>query len=260
MKFLLVLFTFTCFGLLAQTSEEDERKRILEQYGSVEQYNKATEKKINMEGSTEIESSESSYDEIEKRDLDNALSEDSSDPNEDDNHKEELQAILKKRMMQYGFLADGKLNESVFTKMLDDKTKINLAQMIKNNPFTKSTQYQIKRSFLEKTDGTALGKMLKENPKILNIIAEIFHDKDALPAFLSIVNRPQKLKIYSACVLGIFIAVFFLNLMQSKAGFLKRFFIKISLMLGSLVANFGLFYFMFSAEIKPIVTIVLRAI
>ncbi|MBD65592.1 MAG: hypothetical protein CME62_10315 [Halobacteriovoraceae bacterium] len=234
MKFLsCFLLLFVSFGLFAQDSEEEAaRKRILEQYQVKTQA-----------APIEPEVEEALPPEEEEAQPQNLPTADGI-PEIDPSELEKIMANLEKNPL---------------LKMLDQKQKEMAAKMMRQNPFQNMKRDMIRGSIMKAMDPEKpFGKFLNENPKIADTVADIAVDKKAIPAFMSILNKPDQMKLFGIIVIIVFITVFFLNLKNSKKSIFKRFLTKIFLMLSSLLVNLTAFYVIFKKELDPTLDIVFR--
>lgn len=150
------------------------------------------------------------------------------------------------------------IQDSFLTKMMNEKTKQALAQMISDNPFSKMSEGELKSFLRSRFEGNALGRTMEKNPRAFSAFVDVLRDKKALPSLLGIVNKPKKVKLFSYIALGIFIAIFIFNLMNSKKGLLRRIFTKLFIGLFGSVCNLTAFYILFKEELTPTVDIVLK--
>ena len=86
------------------------------------------------------------------------------------------------------------------------------------------SKQELNQFLLDKTKGTKAEKFLQSNPKVLRILTEVFHDKDAIPAMVSLINKPEKVRNYGIAVIVLMVVVFLLNLKNSKRNLLSRIF------------------------------------
>ncbi len=281
--FFLLIITIS-FNVLGQdyfpTEEEEAKKRILEQYGDPNQYKESIDRdkrfkeieQMDPVSLEELKTAEKNafLEHLRKRKKEIEEQPETVDENSeavDTNNSQlspeqaaKIKELTKQVLEERGMGDSGNLDQNFFTNIMSDKLKQGLGEMIKTNPFSSMTKRDLSSSLVERTQGTAFGNFLSQNPKVLKVLTEVCHDKEALPSFLSIVNRPKKMKYFSMCVLIIFLTVFSLNLMNSKAGIFKRLMIKFSLMIIGSVANFTAFYLIFTEELTPVVDVISRSI
>lgn len=141
------------------------------------------------------------------------------------------------------------------TKFMSDDIKKKVAQMMTQNPFRLMGDSEVRNFIEQRVEGKPAGALLKNNPKLMNGIVEFIRDEKAIPTFLSIVNKPKKMKIYGSVVLGIFVVAFLLNLKNGGNRLMKRIVNKLVLMAVSTTLNFATFYFIFQDEISPTIKI-----
>lgn len=152
------------------------------------------------------------------------------------------------------------IEKNVLTKFLGDKSKTALAQIMRQNPFAGMSKSELKNMFTLQMQGSPLGRMLKNNPRTLNILVEVFHDKEALPKFLTIVNESKKIKIYGLIVISVFILSLVVGFMNSKANFFKKIFYKIMTIFTALLINLLAFYLLFRDQVGPLLKATIRGL
>ncbi len=143
------------------------------------------------------------------------------------------------------------INQNFLLGMMPAHIKGMLGKMMKENPLSFMKRGEIKDIIVQRTEGKPLGSFLKNNPKILNTIIDICHDKKAIPSFISIINQPLKTKLYGALFLVLIIVIFILNLKNSNKSLFKRILFKLFLTGMSLSINLILFIGIFYDELKP---------
>ncbi len=152
------------------------------------------------------------------------------------------------------------LEDNIMTKYMDDAMKAALVQFKNDNPFSKMSKAEV-RTFVENSSKMSpVGSVLQKYPILLDIFAEVFHDEKALPKLVTLVEQKKKMRNFFFVSLTLFILSIVLNSLNSKAGFLKRFFRKILITLGMLGINLTVFYFMFTEEVGPAFKAVLRVL
>ncbi|MBT4793067.1 MAG: hypothetical protein HON90_15950 [Halobacteriovoraceae bacterium] len=149
-------------------------------------------------------------------------------------------------------------SDNFMTKMINETLKKELAKAIKKNPFSSMSSDEVKSLLLSSTKGSKVGAFLDKSPKLTLVISEVVRDKKAFPSFLSLINKPAKIKKYGIFVVVIFLVGFFLNMKNSKGSMLKRIFIKLGIMLGITFTNLLVAYFIFREEVKPTIDVVMR--
>jgi hypothetical protein len=148
--------------------------------------------------------------------------------------------------------------DNFLTKFMSDDIKKKVAQMMTQNPFRLMGDREVRSFIFQRVEGKPAGAFLKNNPRLLNAIVEFIRDDKAIPTFLSVVNKPKKMKIYGSIVLGIFVVAFLLNLKNGGNRLMKRIANKLILMAVSTTLNFVTFYFIFREEISPTIKIFAR--
>lgn len=150
------------------------------------------------------------------------------------------------------------LDESVFTKMMSDRLKSMVAEYIKENPFSKMTESEVKTLIDARTNGTVFGKYLQKSPRLYGTILEIVRDKQAIPSFFSIVNKTESLKKFGYCALGIFIFTFIYSTFFITGGIFKKILKKVGISLLGTIINIGLVYYFFGNELRPSFNIIFK--
>lgn len=143
------------------------------------------------------------------------------------------------------------VEDSFISGIMSKKMKETAKQMIKENPFSLMSKLELKQVFLNKTKGTAAGKYLRKNERVLRTLVEVCHDKRAIPEFISLINKPDKMKKYGFCFIGVFIIAFIINMLNAKRSLLRRFMVKFCIMWVAALINCTTFYFIFEKELKP---------
>ena len=148
-------------------------------------------------------------------------------------------------------LGDDVVEDSFLSGIMSKKMRDGANIMMKQNPFSAMSKEELKETILYKTRGTAGGNFLRKSKRALRVLVEVCHDKDAIPKFISLINKPKKMKIYGFSFLGVFLFVFFMNMVNSKSSFLKKMAIKLGLMLFGSTVNCLSFYLIFQDELAP---------
>lgn len=143
------------------------------------------------------------------------------------------------------------VDSNFFTSLLNGGTKDIITDYLKENPFSKMSESQVRATIESILNNQSVGKWLAQNPKFLDFSVKWLHDKEALPSFLSIVNKPDKMKLYGYIALGILILSFILNLLNSKGSFFKRILLKLCMFVGVSLANIIAFLIIFRVELYP---------
>ncbi|MDP7321068.1 MAG: hypothetical protein QF441_10695 [Bacteriovoracaceae bacterium] len=149
-----------------------------------------------------------------------------------------------------------KLNENFLTNHLNEEVREKVEKMMHENPLAKLEKEEIYSFLKYRFDGSPIGKIFQENPKFLDVMVEIIHDKKALPALVSIVNQSGKMKVYLTIVLSTFCLFFFIGLIHVEGGILKRILFKLSLSFGGLFINIASCYYIFYDQLSPTVEII----
>ncbi len=222
---LLIILSFLSLNLFAQSDEEIERERILREYGQKEKQNDELEESI--------------------RDT-----------------VEDLQVISPVNQNKYAsdesVYKPRELKESYLTGIMDSMMKEMLASFLRENPMSKMTEGEVRSLVEGQLNNLPIGKFFENNPRSLDFFVAWLRDQKALPRLVSIVNEPEKMKTYGIIVFCVLVASFFLNLFNSKGNLFKRILKKIMIVAGVGIINLSVFYFMFTANIKPTIDIALK--
>lgn len=143
------------------------------------------------------------------------------------------------------------IKDNFLSGMLDEKMKQQLSIMMKQNPLSQVPKEEIEAKIDLNSEGTAMGAMMKKNPKIKKFLVEVAHDEKALPGLISIINKPDEMKYYGFTLGAIFVVAFLINLNNTKGNLLNRIVKKLMLGAGTFTANIAAFYFFFQDEITP---------
>lgn len=145
----------------------------------------------------------------------------------------------------------GGIQDSYLTKFMDSAQKKFLSEFMTENPFSRVSENQLKTLLQSRFEGTPVGGYLNGDPKRMDFLVELVRDKHAIPSFIKIVNRPDKVKKYGIIVICVFIASFFFNLLNKQGNLFKRLFKKLMVTFLAFSVNLGAFYFIFQDEISP---------
>ncbi len=162
--------------------------------------------------------------------------------------------------IQESVQSDQPVDPGLIMKILPKSMQQATLKMAKENPLSLVSKDEIRAMISVRLEGQSLGTYLKKNPKYLEMLVELLHDKRALPRFISIISKRDKTKMYGIGFLFLVALGFFLNLKNSTANLYKRAFIKFSLMLGTSIANIALFYIVFKDELTPGLSIIFKYI
>jgi hypothetical protein len=148
------------------------------------------------------------------------------------------------------------INDSFLTSFMNENTKKAAMDLMKTNPFSAMSKGELESMILARTEGSPLNSLFKKNPKALVILVEVLQDKKAVPAMMSIINKPEQMKKYGFACIFIILIGFFINIKNSKAHFMKRVLYKIILSFSTIGCNLAVFYYLFYQEISPTVQII----
>lgn len=148
-------------------------------------------------------------------------------------------------------------SDTMFGNMLGVVKDKVLSKLLKTNPLSNMSHDQVKSFLKERFKGSKFEKVLENNPRLLNIMAALARDSNALPSLVGIFDEKEKMLTYTYGFILIFILGIILNIfMFSKANVLKRILFKISLSLAIPACNFLLFYLMFRKQLDPTLTVI----
>lgn len=147
------------------------------------------------------------------------------------------------------------LEKNFFSDLFNNQTKKVLETYLKENPFSKMEKSGVRNLIESILNNQKIGKVLSSNPKAMDFLVTWLHDDNALPKFISIINKPKGIKIFGYVVLGVFILSFILNLMNSGSGILKRIIFKLFIFIGATSINLIAFVIIFREEISPTIRI-----
>ena len=151
-----------------------------------------------------------------------------------------------------------KLQDSYLTNVMDGMMKNMIKDILKENPLSKMSKGEVRGLVEGYLNNLPIGKTFEKNPGLLDFFIDWLRDKRALPKFVGIINKPQKVKTYSFIVLGIFVASFFLNLFNSKGSLFKKILRKLMIFFGVAIINVSVFYFMFKPNVQPTIDLILK--
>ena len=151
-----------------------------------------------------------------------------------------------------------KIEDSFFSGLMDEGAKKVIGEFLAENPFSKVPREELKALLTARLHGLPLGGVMENNPKLLNMSVDLVRDESAIPSFLSIVNKPEKVKTYGYVLIGVFVLVFILNLMNNKGNIFKRIFAKMLIGLGAFVVNLAAAFIIFREEISPSLDIIFK--
>jgi hypothetical protein len=153
---------------------------------------------------------------------------------------------------------DGKIQDSYLSGMMNEMMTKMISSFLKENPFSKMDKEEVKSMLVVRTQGLPVGKMFENNPKLVEMLVDWIRHPYALPKIMGIINKPDKVKIYSGIVVAIFILSFLLNLANSKGNLFKRILKKICIFAGAFTINIAAFIFLFQANLKPTFEVIFK--
>lgn len=150
------------------------------------------------------------------------------------------------------------IKESYLSNVMSSDAKKFVAEFLRKNPFSEVPAPELRALVSARLNGIPFGKMLDNNPKLMDMFVELLRDKKAIPSLLSLINKPEKVKQFGIFALAVFVMVFILNLFNSKGNIFKRILIKMSIGLTAFTCNLVAIYVIFGEEIQPTLNIVLK--
>jgi len=153
---------------------------------------------------------------------------------------------------------DGKIQDSYLSGMMNEMMTKMISSFLKENPFSKMDRDEVKAMLVLRSQALPIGKVLENNPKIVEMLVDWIRHPYALPKIMGIINKPDKVKIYGGVVLAIFILSFLLNLFNSKGNLFKRILKKLCIFSGAMTLNFATFIFLFQSNLKPTFEIIFK--
>jgi len=224
--FFLILLSLSFSALSQDDAEEEARRKVLEQYS-----NRQADEKLE----DSIQETAEGLQELSPVDVEEAMEE-----------------------SQKPIVGDGKIKDSYLSTMMNGMMKQMIGKFLKENPFSKMPREEVKSMIVLNTQGLPVNKVFEKNPKLLEMLIDWIRDPIALPKFMGIVNKPEKVKIYGIIVIALFIISFALNLFNSKGSLFKRILKKLGIFLGAFTLNLVAFYILFQPNIQPTLTIVFK--
>ncbi len=150
----------------------------------------------------------------------------------------------------------GEINLAALSKM-DEKTIAFLQEKLRAAHMDRVPADQVRAAILEKSEGKPLGKLFNSFPKLLDICVDIVRDADALPAFVGILSKQDRLKTYFYVWLGLFILSILIKryIFPKKWTRIKRFFAGNLMSLLFLSISLSVFFQLFQKELLPILSV-----
>ncbi len=176
----------------------------------------------------------------------------------DDIDKINQERLQYKNSINEATSSSSSLTDNYMTRLMNDKMKAMALKMLQENPLSMMDKMELRDMITSKFIGTKFGKFMDENPKVMNIIVDVAHDKRALPSFFNIVNKPDEMKKYGFFILAVTAIAFIINLFHFNMGLFKRILLKLFIMISVTVLNLGAFYYFFQQEVGPSLEIVLN--
>lgn len=137
--------------------------------------------------------------------------------------------------------------------------KLMIDKFVKESPFSGMTKDQAQTLIIAFVEGKPIGSYIKESPRVLSFLSDVMIDKEALPKFFGIINKPKELKNYGYAALAIFILSIIVNLAwNKKGGFLKRLYRKLLITFGATFVNLLVVYILFRENLTPVIKIALK--
>lgn len=144
--------------------------------------------------------------------------------------------------------------------LLDKKVIGILQNTFKDGIFSDLPSSEVREMIFFKSRGTLLGSLFDQFPVLLDIAVDLMRDKKAFHGLLGVMLRKEDLKTIGYLWIAFFIFGLFVKrrLVKPKWPFLRRFRwnMTINLLLNSIY--FYIFYQVFSIELAPTLTIILK--
>ncbi len=155
-----------------------------------------------------------------------------------------------------------KLGHESFTaaSMMDERVVQLAKDMLKESPFSKMPESEVKNFILERSRGSFLEHFLLERPKVLSCVVELLRDERVLNSAIGLLLRKSDLKIYA----GIWFGLMILSWLFKQIFFNKKWSRSKVFMLGMIVnltftsISLTTFYNMFHDELSPGVSIIIK--
>jgi hypothetical protein len=168
---------------------------------------------------------------------------------------------MAEKMQASGTTKAGTFDGGFLGKIMNDQMKDAAAKMMQSNPFKMMSNEDVKSMILGRfKPESPIGKFFNNNPNAVDGTVAWIKDEHAIPSFISIINKPEKMKYFGYSVLAVFLIAFFLNLKNGKNGILKRILFKIVMMASTAVINLGVFYYLFKEELQPSINVIIKYI
>lgn len=146
--------------------------------------------------------------------------------------------------------------------MFDKKVVAILQKTFRDGLLSKLPPEDVRTMILEKVKGSHLESLLKEFPKVLDVLVALLRDKEAFAGLLGIFARKDDLKTYGYICIGLFLFGMFVKsrIIKPKWTFFKRFrySMTVSIILTSI--TFYLFFSYFGDEIAPTIDVISKNI
>lgn len=242
---LILLVSFFVSSSIFADSDEEERRRILEEYGTAEQSQQHNQQNIQKNSKTNV-----TDDELEESIRKTVQDLQVISPTEGSSLNNSKSKGDKYRSRE--------LKESYLTGAMDGVMKSMLKEFLKENPFSKMSEPQVRNLIEGRVNSTPAGNFFQNNPRAMDFLVKWLRDKRALPRFFAIANEPDKLRTFGIIAFCIFILSFILNLFNSKGNLFKRIFKKLMIVIGVTALNITVFYIMFKANVQPSVDLLMQ--
>jgi hypothetical protein len=134
--------------------------------------------------------------------------------------------------------------------MADERVIKLLQNTLKQDAFKNVSLKEIKDLILEKAKGHPLENFFKNNPRVLNCLAELLKDKNVMISALGLFIKKRSLKLYFVLWLLLMILAWYIKRsyrMNKNLSFLKS----ISISLITTMISLSLFYIIFYDELSP---------
>lgn len=144
--------------------------------------------------------------------------------------------------------------------LMSDKFIAMIEENLKNNPLREMDRDQIKQMLMGRVAGQPAEKLFKNLPVTLDITVDLMKDDKALLGLIQLAKKKKEMMNFTAIWLVLVISFWMIKkrIAPKTVSFRRRFVFKTALSLLGSVISFSLFYLMFSEEIGPFVSIVIK--
>ncbi|GEM_PF-3861411 len=167
-------------------------------------------------------------------------------------HQKEIQKIEESPALTGDVSAIENMSSEQMEKMFEEA--------LKNNPLKGMDREAVKSLLKERVKGQPVEKIFKTVPVTLEIMVDMVRDEKVMQGLVNIMKQKEKLRNYAGLWLLLVVVcwVYKRRVAPKTASFKKRFIFKTAITLLGSIASFGLFYVMFSKDIDPFLSIILK--